>query len=124
MRVSFLFFLGVFLYIAAVEGNMGSIIAAIIDPSALEEGINTRGNQSNGIFSPSSTPNNLTPSLKTGPGQQPNPPGCHNDVNAKTSPWPPFVGLDKNGCCPDGFSRWDIGAGAITCRNMWNVTIG
>jgi hypothetical protein len=43
MKVAFLFFLGIFLYLAAAEGNMGSLLAVFIDPASLQEGIDVSG---------------------------------------------------------------------------------
>jgi hypothetical protein len=64
MRVAFLFFLGIFLYIAAAEGNAGSLLACFIDPSALEEGITT--SDQSGATS-SSTSQGDTPAVPPGP---------------------------------------------------------
>jgi hypothetical protein len=80
MRVAFLFFLGLFLYIAAAEGNMGSLLACFIDPSALQEGITASGNTTgtvNGVTSttPKGVPGGpFTPPVPPGPDvMQPDP---------------------------------------------------
>lgn len=104
------------LVVIGIKGSQHALFPWLPVPPGGNTGINLQGSPSGGSSN--------VPSFAYGPGEQKNPTGCTNNVNAKVSPFPPFQGLNSKGCCPDGFSIWDVGFGVKVCRNMWNITIG
>lgn len=84
MKVAALAVLGVLLYLAAAEGNLGSILAVFIDPAALG------AEQSPIVPGSSNDPN--SPNY-----QQPLPYGIQGKKGPQT------VKPDTKGNCPDGY---------------------